>query len=87
MGGLDTLQNAESPSFQRRSCLRLKPGNFSGETKRPYIRALQCAMRGCLKKATDMGPKAIFFLLHCGAKLQDYGLFLACSLFCVVRVQ
>ena len=33
-----------------------------GQTKRPYIRALQCAMRSCLQKATAMRPDAIFFL-------------------------
>ena len=50
---------------------------FAGETKQPYIRALQCAMRSRLAKATAMHPNAIFFLLHCGAKLQNYGLVLA----------
>ena len=53
------------------------------ETKRPYIRALQYAMCRCLKKATTMRPKAIVFLLQCGAKSQNYGHVLACfSLSC-----
>ena len=54
-----------------------------GERKWPYIRAPQCAMRGCVQKATTMRPSAIFFLLHCVAKLQNYGLVLDCfSLSC-----
>ena len=45
-----------------------------GDTKQPHIRALQCAMCGCLKKATAMHPYA---------KPQSYGLVLACfSLSC-----
>ena len=56
--------------------------HYSG-WKRPYIRALQCAMCGCLKKATAMRPSAILFLLHCGAKPQNYGIVLGCfSLLC-----
>ena len=48
-----------------------------------YIRALQCAIRGYPQKATAMRLNAIFFLLHCGAKSQNYGLVLACfSLSC-----
>ena len=56
---------------------------LAGETKRPYIPALQCVMHGCLKKASAMRPNAIFDLLHYGAKPQNYGLILACfSLSC-----
>ena len=33
-------------------------------------------MRGCLQKATALRSGAIFFLLHCGAKPQNYGLVL-----------
>ena len=43
-----------------------------------YIRALQCAMRGCLKKATALRPNAISFLLQCGTKLPKLVLVLAC---------
>ena len=58
-------------------------GASAGETKRPYIRALQCAMLACLQKATAKCPYAIFFLLRCGATPQNYGLVLACfSLLC-----
>ena len=32
----------------------------------------------CLQKATIMHPNAIFFLLHFGAKPQNYGLILTC---------
>ena len=32
-----------------------------GKTKRKYIRAMQCAMGGCLQKATALHPNAIFF--------------------------
>ena len=69
----------------------LRPQNISGihqgvlawETKRPYIRALQCAMRRCLQKATALRPNAIFFLLHYGTKHKNYGLVFAClSLSC-----
>ena len=35
-------------------------GALAEETKRPYISALQCAMRACLQKATAMRPNAIF---------------------------
>ena len=52
-------------------------GALAGEAKRSHIRALQCAMRACLQKATTMRPNAIFFLLHCGPKPQNYGLVLA----------
>ena len=52
------------------------PGSFSGGDE--TVRALQCAMRGCLQKATVMFPNAIFFLLHCGSKPQNCGLALAC---------
>ena len=58
-------------------------GDLAGDTKQPYIRALQCTMRGCLQKATAIHPDAIFFMLHCGAKLLNYGLILTCfSLSC-----
>ena len=54
-----------------------------GGTKPPYIRALQSAMRGRLQKTTAMRPNTIFFLLHGGAKPQNYGLVLTCfSLSC-----
>ena len=33
---------------------------LAGETKLPYIRALQCAMCGCLLKATAMHRDTIF---------------------------
>ena len=46
--------------------------------KQLYIRELQCAMWGCLQKATAMLPNDLFFLLHCGARPQNYGLVLAC---------
>ena len=49
------------------------------ETKRPCIRAMQCAMRKCLQKATAVCPNTIFFWLHCSTKPQNYGLVLACS--------
>ena len=58
-------------------------GALAEDTERPYIRALQCAMCLCLQKATAMRSNAIFFLLHCGAKHQNYDLVLACfSLLC-----
>ena len=58
-------------------------GALTGEMKRPYICALQYAMHGCLQKATAVRPNTIFFLLHCGAKPQNYGLVLTCfSLSC-----
>ena len=56
---------------------RVEQGSLAGETKLPYIRTLQCAMHGCLKKATVTRSDAIFFLLHCGAKPPNYGLILA----------
>ena len=56
---------------------------LAGETKRTYIHAMQCAMCWCLQKATAMRPNTIFFLLHFGAKPQNYGFVLACfSLWC-----
>ena len=51
-------------------------GTLAKETKWPYIRVLQCAMRGCLVRAAAMRPDAIFFLLHCGARLPNFGLVL-----------
>ena len=61
-------------------------GDLAGETKRPYICALQCPMRRCLRKATAMRPNAIFFLLHFGAKPQNYGFGLAhFSLSCILN--
>ena len=49
-------------------------GALAGETRQPYIRALPCAMRGFLKKATAIRPDA---------KRQNNGLVLACfSLLC-----
>ena len=59
-------------------------GALAGETKRPYIRTLRCAMRGCLQKATAMRPNAIFFLLRCGPESRNYGLSLV-SLFRIIR--
>ena len=56
----------------------LAGGGGGGGTKQPYIRALQCAMRGCLKKATALRPNAISFLLQCGTKLPKLVLVLAC---------
>ena len=58
-------------------------GALARETKQPYIRAMHCAFRICLQKTTYVRPNAIFFLLHCGATPQNYGLILACfSLSC-----
>ena len=62
---------------------RLYQGALAWETKRLYIRALQCAIRGCLEIATAVRPNTIFFFLHCGTKPLNYGLVLACfSLSC-----
>ena len=55
-------------------------GALAGKVKRPYISALQCAMRECLQKATAMRPISIFFLSHDGAEPQtiaSFGLFLS----------
>ena len=50
-------------------------GALAGETVYSHV---QCIMRWCLQKAIAMRPNAIFFSLHCGAKLPNYGLVLAC---------
>ena len=61
----------------------LLPESFSEGTKRLRICALQCAMCRCLQKATAMRADAIFFLLHCGAKLENCDLIVVCfSLSC-----
>ena len=72
-----------TPSRTDRRAYGCNQGALAGETEQAYICALQCVMRGCLQKAFTMGPNAIFFLLHCGAKPQSYGLVLTCfSLLC-----
>ena len=57
---------------KRPKIISVQPRSFSGEMKRPYIRTLQCDMRGCLQKAT-MRPDAIL-LLHS----QKFDLVLGC---------
>ena len=70
------VQEGGSHCYHSRRCS--VQGALAVETKRPYIRTLQCAMCGCLQKATAMRPNAIFFLLHCCNKPQNYGLALVC---------
>ena len=62
-------------------------GALAGETERPCIRALEFAMLRCLLKSTTMRPSSIFFLLHCGARPQNYDPDRSLvSLFCVIGV-
>ena len=65
----------------------LEPGSFRRETKRPYIRALQRATRGCLKKTTAMRPNAIFFCCTVALSPKAMDSFSLVSFFRVIRMQ
>ena len=52
-------------------------GALAGETKWSYIRALQCALHGCLLKATAMRPNTISFCCTVATRRKTMASFLS----------